>query len=139
MIIGNKRPIQPYDSFLTVKGQIVGVELAQVGSNNPTYWARCVLDSSGNVSSLVGTMGDTISIGGGLENGGVTGASISGTMDGSNPTFTLPGTPASGFIILFFNVQPLVQGVDFTLAGAVITFSTIRPNSADNDSITAYY
>jgi hypothetical protein len=38
-----------------------------------------------------------------------------------------------------FNVQPLVKGVDYTLNGAVIVFTTIRPNTANNDSITFYY
>jgi hypothetical protein len=140
MLIGNKRQIQPYDSFLIVKGQIVGVEISGVCTGNPTYWARCVLNSAGNVTSLVGPMGDTISVGGGgLTNGGKTGADITGAMNGSNDTYTLPGSPAGGFAIIFFNVQPLVKGVDYTLNGAVLVFATIRPNTANNDSITAFY
>lgn len=45
----------------------------------------------------------------------------SGTVDGSNVTFTLAHTPLYG-IILVLNLGTLTPNVDYTLSGATITF-----------------
>jgi len=58
----------------------------------------------------------------------------SGTMDGSNQTFTLAHTPA-GNIELFWNGNLLKEGVgyDFTISGTTITLiGTNKPNLGDN-------
>jgi hypothetical protein len=45
----------------------------------------------------------------------------SGTVDGSNVTFTLAHTPLYG-IILVLNLGTLTPNVDYTLSGTTITF-----------------
>lgn len=48
----------------------------------------------------------------------------SGTVDGSNTTFTLAHTPVSGSLMLFRDGQLMKEGDDYTLSGNTITFST---------------
>lgn len=58
----------------------------------------------------------------------------SGTMNGTNQTFTLAHTPA-GNIELFWNGSLLKEGVgyDFTISGTTITLlGTNKPNLGDN-------
>jgi hypothetical protein len=73
----------------------------------------------------------------------VFGETPTGTMDGSNAVFTLSAPPPGGKIgIGFFNVQVLVQDVDYVLSGATfqtLTYTTIRPNSANEDQHHYWY
>lgn len=49
--------------------------------------------------------------------------SVSGTIDGSNKTFTIATTPGSD-ILLFLARQPQMKTDDFTLSGSTITYAT---------------
>lgn len=54
----------------------------------------------------------------------------SGTINGSNAAFTLAHSPSpAASLILEMNGQILTQGVEYTLSGATITFST-APDAA---------
>ena len=57
----------------------------------------------------------------------------SGTINGSNVTFTLANTPTSGTVRLYENGQRLTQGAlpaDYTISGNTITFNTgLAPTS----------
>lgn len=49
----------------------------------------------------------------------------SGTVNGTNVTFTLSNTPASALsVIVTLNGVVQVQGSDYSLAGVTITFAT---------------
>jgi hypothetical protein len=72
--------------------------------------------------------------GGGSTGGGGTGGTGSltaydiiptGTIDGSNPTFTLPNAPnPSGSLQLFKNGRKMMNLIDFTISGATITYQS---------------
>lgn len=47
-----------------------------------------------------------------------------GTINGSNDTFTLAGTPTAGSLMLFINGAFLTEDVDYTLSGSTITFAS---------------
>lgn len=51
-----------------------------------------------------------------------------GTIDGSNVTFTLANTPATGTLALYQSGQRLAGGgADYTISGSTITFTTAPP------------
>lgn len=54
----------------------------------------------------------------------------SGDIDGVNVTFILPSIPASGSLMLFQNGALLLEGTDFTLSVATITFA-VAPTGGD--------
>lgn len=59
--------------------------------------------------------------------GGASGTAVyseipSGTINGSNATFTLAHTPASSSLMLYLNGARQKLTDDYTLAGAIITF-----------------
>ena len=62
-----------------------------------------------------------------------------GTINGANTTFTLANTPASASDVnLYRNGVLLINGVDFTMSGANITFmSAAAPQTGD--ALMAYY
>jgi hypothetical protein len=53
-----------------------------------------------------------------------------GTMNGTNVTFTLSNAPISGSLTLFLNGIEQVPTTDFTISGTTITY-TVPPRSAD--------
>lgn len=56
--------------------------------------------------------------------------SVTGVIDGSNATFTLSNAPSpADSLELYLNSQLQVQGVDYTLSGSTITYTT-APNGA---------
>jgi hypothetical protein len=64
----------------------------------------------------------------------------SGTINGTNLTFTLAATPSpAASLTLYKNGVLLTQGGDYALSGATVTFAntTVAPQSGD--SITASY
>jgi hypothetical protein len=61
--------------------------------------------------------------------GSVTSAGPSGTQDGINTVFTLPGAPSS-FLFLFVNGIFQLPGTDYILSGDTITM-TIAPQPTD--------
>jgi hypothetical protein len=67
-----------------------------------------------------------------------------GTMDGNNPTFTLPHAPTPPACLqLFENGVEQFLGVDYTLSGATVTLigraAGEYPNAADGDKIRVFY
>lgn len=45
----------------------------------------------------------------------------SGTVNGSNAVFTFSDTPLDGTLVLFSDTSALIEGVDYTRVGAVVT------------------
>lgn len=54
----------------------------------------------------------------------VVGEVPSGTVDGTNPTFTLAHTPIAGTVAVYVDGVRMLDGSDYTISGAVITFQT---------------
>ncbi|MFL6451483.1 MAG: hypothetical protein ACJ746_27965 [Bryobacteraceae bacterium] len=70
----------------------------------------------------------------------VDGATPTGTMNGVNLAFTLPSTPNPGpSLKLYKNGMLLMPNLDYTLSGAVITFSSTAVTPAVGDSVQGYY
>jgi len=64
-------------------------------------------------------------IGANLYKAAQTPAAVTGTIDGSNKTFTLPWTPADpASVTLWLNQQPYFYNVHFTLSGTTVTYGT---------------
>ncbi len=53
---------------------------------------------------------------------------VTGTIDGSNATFTIPVSPSSD-ILLFLARQPQMKTTDFTLSGSTITYA-VAPDAS---------
>lgn len=53
---------------------------------------------------------------------------VTGTIDGTNITFTIPVSPASG-IILYLARQPQMDTTDYTVSGSTITY-TYAPDAS---------
>lgn len=56
----------------------------------------------------------------------------SGTINGSNVTFTLANTPVTGSLLLLLNRFPQIEGAgeDFTISGDEITFNSAPPTGS---------
>ncbi len=64
----------------------------------------------------------------------------SGSLNGSNQTFTLAHTPSpAGSLVLVLNGVVLLQGTDYTLSTATITLTNATPNSSNNEWLKAWY
>lgn len=59
-----------------------------------------------------------------LGNGGVSGETPSGTVNGSNTAFTLAATPATGSVKVYLNGLRQTLTTDYTVSGSTITFVT---------------
>lgn len=65
-----------------------------------------------------------------------------GTMNGSNQTFTLAYTPnPASSLSLYLNGELMRQGTgkDYTISGSTITYLTAKPDTAKNDTHVAFY
>lgn len=62
----------------------------------------------------------------------------SGTIDGSNATFTLAHTPVVGSVQLFLNGVKQIYGTDYTIATATITAITV-PQTGDSYEVFYRY
>lgn len=83
-----------------------------------------------NVKKLVRNVQRTKgSKGGGM--GDVIADTPTGTIDGSNRTFTLSFTPKTNAIWLNANGQPQRLGIDFTISGRIITMQWDIPTGGD--------
>jgi hypothetical protein len=64
----------------------------------------------------------------------------SGTINGTNLTFTLAATPnPAASLALFKNGVLLTQGADYVLSGATVTFANTTVAPQVGDSLTASY
>ncbi len=61
----------------------------------------------------------------------------SGTLNGSNLSFSLSNAPAAGSLTLFLNIDQR-EGTDFTITGPTISF-TVAPKASDTGWIYARY
>lgn len=52
---------------------------------------------------------------------------VSGAINGSNTTFTIPSTPTTGILVLHLGRQIQVENTDFTLSGTTITYTVAPP------------
>jgi hypothetical protein len=70
----------------------------------------------------------------------VDGGTPSGTINGTNVSFTLPSTPNPGpSLKLYKNGILMMPNLDYTLTGAAITFSSTASAPAAGDSLQTYY
>jgi hypothetical protein len=64
----------------------------------------------------------------------------SGSLDGVNQTFTLAAGPnPASSLQLVLNGDLQLQGVDYTLNSATVTFISTKPNTAQGDWLRASY
>lgn len=63
----------------------------------------------------------------------------SGTINGSNVTFTLANTPTSGTVQIYKNGLRQTLTADYTISGSTITFSTAPSNTGFSDVLIADY
>jgi uncharacterized protein YoxC len=64
----------------------------------------------------------------------------SGTINGTNPTFTIAAAPNPVFSLrLFKNGMLLAQNADYTVSGTTLTFTSAQVTPQVGDSIIAYY
>jgi hypothetical protein len=65
---------------------------------------------------------------------------VTGTVNGSNDTFTLSNVPVSpNSLILSIGRQIQIQGVDYSLSGSTITYTTAPDNSLSTEPHRAIY
>lgn len=63
---------------------------------------------------------------------------VSGACNGINTTFTLSHTPNPQLsLLLNYNGLTLIQGVDFSVSGGIITFTSFIPQTGDR--LEAWY
>ena len=62
-----------------------------------------------------------------------------GTIDGSNKTFTLANTPTVGSVKLYLEGVRMDEGNDYTILGAIITFVVAPANIPFEQIILADY
>lgn len=101
--------------------------------NGSTQASQSFVDGAGvHVSTNTGTGAHTIAL-----NFTFTTETPSGTVNGSNATFTLANAPVAGSLNLFINGFRLTQGSGYTLSGSTITYQAgYIPNSGDTHEAT---
>lgn len=71
---------------------------------------------------------------------GPAGGTIVGARDGVNKTYTLSHSPNAPSLLVWISASgPMLQGIDYTLAGAVITLTAATPAPIITDTIFASY
>jgi hypothetical protein len=143
--------------FGTIDGSNAAFSLAN--SPNPstslTLFVNGVLQANGSDYSLVSNRvtfsngskpraGDVLQasyrLGTSSEITFVDGATPSGTMNGANLSFTLPSTPNPGpSLKVYKNGILMMPNLDYSLTGAVITFSSTAATPLTGDSLQGYY
>lgn len=79
----------------------------------------------GTNTTQIATTAFVLANGGGLANSNfVVGETPSGTINGTNTTFTLANTPVSGSVQLSLNGQSIYITSDYTISGSTITMNT---------------
>jgi hypothetical protein len=132
---------------------VTGLTAALAGKPNKssTYSAghAAVVDGAGNLSTAAGSSGDCVHVdgstgpcgsgSGSLNVAFVDGETPSGTLDGTNLTFTLSQAPSPITSFELFHNGILMQaGEDFSLSASTITFFEEAIPRA-NDTLLAYY
>jgi len=85
-----------------------------------------VITASGSVSSITDKRTFVTNAGAGVGTAIWRQGTPTGTIDGTNTTFTLPNTPDASSLLLILDGSPMDPGVgdDYTLSGSTITFTT---------------
>ncbi len=118
------------DAWAEIPGALVSVE---EGSINGDRVFLCTANSGGTLGTTAITF-QQINPNGLTINNFVFNEVPSGTINGTNPTFTLANTPASNTLSLYVNGLKQLAGTgnDFTLSGNTITFlSGAIPTTGD--------
>jgi hypothetical protein len=104
--------------------------------NGSTQASQSFVDGTGvHVSTNTGTGAHTIGL-----TFSFTTETPSGSVNGSNATFTLANTPIAGSLNLFINGFRLTQGSGYTLSGSTITYQAgYIPNAGDTHETTYRY
>ena len=130
----------PTPASTTITNGVVqsGFHVASSASSNPNpYYTVTVMDSNtGTVITLTGVvvpdaglnLDSYIPAGPSIPSGSGGNWSFneipSGTINGTNTTFTLAHTPVAGTLMLFLNGVLVMQNADYSLSGNTVTFST---------------
>ena len=137
---GNATPI--------VESSVVGLlsDLAQRPTKGPGFGtnAVAVINSSGQVETAVGVLGDCVLVDGttapcgGTSSTFTDGETPGGTINGTNSTFTLVNAPSGQSLALYRNGLYLKAGSDYTLAGSNITFLNGAQPRLDDTLLASY-
>lgn len=97
-----------------------------------TTYAKLAIGSTGNILTVAGGLPSWAASAALAASNFVFNEVPSGTLDGSNVTFTLANTPTTGKVTLYLNGQLLLpgSGKDYTISSGTITFVT-APVSTD--------
>lgn len=119
-----------FDAWTEIPGAAVIVE--EGATQADTLWISTANDG-GTIGTTAITFSQLTTGGGGLTTANfVKKETPSGTINGSNPTFTIANTPTSGTEELYLNglLQDVGSGNDYTITGATITMLNV-PVSGD--------
>lgn len=110
------------DAWAEIPGAFVAVEVGT--ANADTVWL-CTSDASGTVNTTAITWQQIPTSAGLLNANFVDKETPSGTVNGSNVTFTLANTPVTGSVHLYVNglLQEEGSGNGYTISGAVCTMT----------------
>jgi hypothetical protein len=136
------------DATPILESSVVGLlaDLGQRPTKGPGFGtsAVAVINSSGQVETAVGTLGDCVFVDGTTGPcGGPTPTFIdaevpAGAMDGTNTVFTLQNPPAGSSLQLFRNGVYLTAGSDYTVSGTAITFINGAQPVAGDGLVSSY-
>ena len=130
------------------ESSVVGLlaDLAQRPTRGPGFGtnAVAVINENGQVETAVGTLGDCVFVDG---TAGPCGGQVpaffdaeipTGSIDGTNTTFTLQNSPSGSSLMLYRNGVHLTAGSDYTLSGSTITFIN-NAQPITQDTLAASY
>lgn len=111
------------DAWAEVPGAFLAVEIGT--ANADTLWL-CTADAGGTLNTTAITWQQIPTSAGLLNTNFVDKEIPSGTINGSNVTFTLANTPVAGSEHVYLNgiLQEAGAGNDYTISGATITYLT---------------
>lgn len=142
-----------FDSELFI-GQILERLEAKKPEIKDIVGLQDALNNLRQVKSYIHGGGDTVSAGSNITIAVVNGIKVinasagggtsiletpTGTINGSNTSFTITQTPLANSLMLFFNGQLLKENTDFTLSGTTITFTVAPTNQFNNATLQAFY
>lgn len=144
---GTKAFMQSFDASSNVKRITVAQDSTANGT--PGIYIEDTKDHVGLIGSELFTLsGDPdqyVQVGNLPSGGGLASTNFvynetpSGTINGSNVTFTLANTPTSGKVTIYKNGVLQAPTTDYTISGGTITFVTAPNTNPYSDILTANY